>query len=227
MIEIAAPPTETVDVELIPERVLLGERDTAPVRRLGLGRPIVVPLTPEQCREAAPTLAGLDGNGDVRYCILQLDVSFYPADGEPHVRGAVGVALVGRQPGTSAVARALSPLRVASPIRRSTTFGLTLSLGFVEPGFERGIEAEHEEVFVIAQGEGESDPEWRFTRTKRWQLEGVQTLRMVVEMPHGAEVDALVAVSSTINRKKFGLISYRADLPSELSVVPLDPARRA
>jgi hypothetical protein len=223
LIEIATPDTELVEVDLVTEPTLFGGGDGGKLsRRLQIGRPIVRPLTADQCAGAVPTLQGYaERRQDLRFVALQLDVSFRPDDDEPHVRAGVGVSLKTQEQGLEAVARALSPVRSSAPVQRTTTIGLALNLQFVEPTVERSTSAEHEETFLVASGEGTPDPEWQFTRTRRFQLEGIHSLRLVIEAPCSTGVDARVALSSTVRRRRYGLVPYRAALPPELENIPL------
>jgi hypothetical protein len=54
--------------------------------------------------------------------------------------------------------------------------------------------------YVIAAGEGESDPEWRYQRTETMVLEGAHEMAMIVQSPTDLASEVFISVAGTVAR---------------------------
>ena len=136
---------------------------------------------------------------------LSLRVSFRPSQGEWFERVLVSVLL---QPIDTAskerpFARQLAPKRLSSEAY-SVENGITLGVKAAPPGMELKAEASESvrkqisEPYVIAAGEGESDPEWRYQRTETMSLEGSYDMAMVVQRKRDVPAEAFISLTGTV-----------------------------
>jgi hypothetical protein len=69
----------------------------------------------------------------------------------------------------------------------------------VKAGGSSGTSAEVESFYVVAAGEGESDPEWRYQETDTMkQLEGSYEMGLVAEMRRGIAAEARISANATV-----------------------------
>lgn len=192
--------------------------------RVSLSTPVVHPLTAGEAASGnAEWLGFLEAEASHSdYFLLSLTCAFRPpVNGDPFTDAAVGILLecpdepVDRQP----IAWSISPQKRAHPVERATSIALSAKLAIVESTLEFTSNQEEEGTFVVGMGERDSDPEWRMRATSGHPLIGDETFTLIVKAPTGKPVRAHVTVSATIRHRRFGLIPYRADLPTTLRTI--------
>ena len=218
------PDLAAVTLEL-EDRRMLGGRSTAPddlQDRISLGRPACVPLDLAAVDpEAKIFLAGHPGS---TFWLLGLTCSFREVDSEPMQEAWLQVTLRTTRPVGAAepVAWSMQPLVLEDSVEVSRTAGLDASLKLTGEGIpveagpsmsrERTEKRTAREPYVLAHREGTARPSWIFKQTVSTAIRGVHRLRMVVELPAGAQAEAEVSAGATLRMKLLGLIPYRANL---------------
>ncbi|GAA0635067.1 hypothetical protein GCM10010174_65860 [Kutzneria viridogrisea] len=220
VLDVALPPQEMIGVELVPRQVMHGARRDRLVGRVSLGVPHVKALDSDALADLG--LRHHEGGEDRAYCLLAFAVNFAVNHPDPVLDATVGVVLRNdTAPGSAPVARSLDPLRLARARARTSTIGISAKLGIVEPQVSRGVTDSGGEPFLIADGLGSHEPAWSFRANHHQDLVGPYQLLMVVESPRGAKTSALLALAATVRHSVLGVISYRAEVPPDLALVPL------
>ena len=136
---------------------------------------------------------------------MTMRVSFRPAPHEQFERVLFSVLLQNSDPEDERVpvAFALEPQQLVSgayTTRRSVTFGARAGTSTVglSADASRSTEMEIQQPFVVAAGEGESDPEWRYRTTKTLELEGAHEMAMLVELDPDTAAEAIISLSGTV-----------------------------
>ncbi|MCQ9133084.1 hypothetical protein [Streptomyces hilarionis] len=221
------PPTPFHEIDLMEVPRLQSPAPQQRVAgRVSLSTAVVHPLTPQEAAAGDAEWLGFltaeAAHSD--YLLLSLTCAFRPpANGDPFADAAVGILLkspdepADRQP----IAWSISPRKRSHPVERATTVALTAKLAIVESTLEVTPGQGREELFVVGMGERDSDPEWRVQATSRHPLIGDETFTVIVKATAGTPVQAHVTVAATIKHRRFGLISYRADLPAALRTIDL------
>ena len=132
-------------------------------------------------------------------------VSFRPSQGEWFERVLVSVLLQPTDPTSEErpFARQLAPKRLSSDAY-SVENGITLGVKAAPPGMELKAEASESvrkqisEPYVVAAGEGEPDPEWRYQRTETMALEGSYEMAMVVQRKRDVPAEAFLSLAGTV-----------------------------
>ncbi|MBA0053354.1 hypothetical protein E0L36_21490 [Streptomyces sp. AJS327] len=227
MTQLDLPPTPLHDIDLVEVPRLQAPATPRRVEgRVSLSPAIVHPLTAQEAAsEEADWLGFLTAEATRSdYLLLSLTCAFRPpANGDPFADAAVGVLLespdepADRQP----IAWSISPRKRFHPVERATTIGLSARLAIVESTVEFTPGQGRDDLFVYGMGERDSDPEWRLQATSRHPLIGDETFTLIVKAPAGAPSQARITVAATIRHRRFGLIPYRAALPTTLRTVDL------
>ncbi|WP_370413557.1 hypothetical protein [Streptomyces fradiae] len=219
------PPLHEIDLVAVP-RLQSPAPQPRIEGRVSLSAAVVHPLTAEEAAGSeAEWLGFLTAEAPhSAYFLLSLTCAFRPpGNGDPFADAAVGVLLespyepADRQP----IAWSISPKKRSHPVERSGSIALSASLAIVETTLELTPGQGREDISVIGMGERDSDPEWRLQATGRRPLIGDETFTMIVKAAAGAPVQAHVTVAATIRHRRFGLIPYRADLPTALRTINL------
>ncbi|MBD0838738.1 hypothetical protein [Streptomyces sp. TRM68416] len=227
MTRLELPPTQLHEIDLVEVPRLQSPAPQHRVEgRVSLSTAVVHPLTPEEAAAGdAEWLGFLTAEASHSdYLLLSLTCAFRPpANGAPFADAALGVLLespdepADRQP----IAWSISPKKRSHPVERATTVTLSAKLAIVESSLELTPGQGREDLFVIGMGERDSDPEWRMQATRRHPLIGDETFTLIVKAAAGAPVHARVTLAATIKHRRFGLIPYRADLPTALRTINL------
>src|SRR6266487_835973 len=216
--EFVLPTPEFEEIVLAPRLELGGRTSEEKIAGLiSLGRPIVMPVKSNAVRDKqlSAFLAGEEESS--RFDLVHVVLSFHPSN-ELLENVVVSLSLSHRgSPHIPApIAWSLSPTKVTTSTSKVDRVGLTARLGIVSYQAGQTSQTSAEEPFLVAVGERESDPEWRFTGTRRRPLVGVQALSTIVQAPVYVRVCADLLVAATV-RGPVGLIRYRAELTHEYS----------
>lgn len=158
---------------------------------------------------------------------MTMRLSFRPAPDELLERVLFSVLLQNRDERDERVpvAFALEPQQLVSgayTTRSGVTFGARAGTSTTGLSAEasQSVEMEIRQPFVTAAGEGESDPEWRYRRTKTKELEGAHEMAMLVELDPEIEAEAFISLSGTVtvNRTSIDVVW---ELDDTLARVPL------
>lgn len=160
---------------------------------------------------------------------LTMRVSFRPAPDELLERVLFSVLMQnrGEEDEQVPVAFALEPQRLVSgayTTRSGVTFGARAGTSTVGLSAEasQSEEMEIRQPFVVAAGEGESDPEWRYRRTKTMELDGAHEMAMLVKLDPDIEAEAFISLSGAVmvNRTSVDIVWQLDDTIARVPLVP-------
>lgn len=209
----------------LEDRRMLGARSEAPddlQDRISLGRPVCVPLDLAAVDPEAKVF--LAENPGSTFWLLGLTCSFREDESKPMQEAWLQVTLRTLLPADAdePAAWSMQPLVLEDSVELSRTASLDASLKLTGDGIpvEAGPSVAREKVekrttrepYVLAYREGTARPSWIFKQTGSTTIRGVHRLRMVVELPAGAQGEAEVSAGATLRMKLLGLIPYRANL---------------
>jgi hypothetical protein len=154
------------------------------------------------------------------YYLVRLNCTLRHDDDEPFASALVGIGLsTGEAEAPDPIAWSMDPNRLFDSVPVNRTLSLSPSLKILGVGVdakaEIGAQRERKDVFVEALYELESNPTWAMFRTGTTQLRGGHCLSLVVRAQRGTTTLGSVAASATVERKRFGLIAYRAAFPGQ------------
>jgi hypothetical protein len=192
------------------------ERDDRPLEELiALGGPTSIPVTAADVADDKDAAAFVRAREEsFAFSIVHLACAFRPLPDEPFLTASVRVDL-GRSDGAPAprpIALSIKPLRLSEPVEVSRTVRLGVSLKIFEPAIERAETRSYDDPFLEGLNELRSDPEWELRRTRHTEIRGSQRFILVVQSPMGSEPRGTVTLSATVQRKRFGILSYAAAL---------------
>jgi hypothetical protein len=123
------------------------------------------------------------------------------------------------------IARSLWPRKLTTKpihLEKAAKGRIGIKVG-ADLGFEGGIEerVDVEQCYVVAAGEREPDPEWRFRRTATATLDGAHDLWLVAQVGRGREAVAVYGLAATVRRPKFGISHTRLEVPVQQRTVHL------
>jgi hypothetical protein len=189
---------------------------------LKIGVPWCTPLT--------QTIAGNDPellryitsrNSQHRFALVAFSCTFNPQGDAEFVKAWVEVQL-SRDDGSSGpqpVAYSMQPLKGDTPQQLSRTVKIGSDLKILQQGAEVQLTQNVENLFIEALYEGQSNPAWELSRTPAASIKGVQRFSMVVQQPNQAPSSGSVTISASVEKKRFGVFTYKAVSP--------DPAKLA
>jgi hypothetical protein len=179
--------------------------------RVSVGRSDVLPVAPADVLDDEKLAARLSGLAD-RIVLIRITfrMSLRPGEGERFTRAFFSVVLEApdQPPEAQPVARLLAPSRLAQG-RIAVHKGITVGLSAGAWG--AGLKAEGasssdtdlERCYVVAAGEGESDPEWRYRETETMKdLEGSYEMGLVAEARRGPAAEARLSANATVAAKR-------------------------
>jgi hypothetical protein len=165
-----------------------------------------------------------------RFVALRFTCSFRPDD-DPLTESRLAIRLSSQQPDEGndpPIARALQPQRLVQPIERQKGFNITpgitvasVTVGGVGESGEKKYD--DQKCYLVANGKRTSDAEWFFRKTDAVPLEGMHDLRLIAQVRQGAPALAELIMTAKIQRRRVGLVPYRALLPERLRTIPLPP----
>lgn len=222
----SADDTKWVDIDLLQSGDRSPEKNARLKSRVRMSIPYLTPFDP--ARSTLPERVGeyLRANqGRYDAVVLSFSCSFASGD-TPLRRAVVAVALTcDDDQSEPPVAWGLVPRRLDTPVReRSGAFEFELSIPFkavVKVGEKQDFG--DKEYILLGHGEGISDPEWWFRRSKTSDFDGRHDLEMVIVIPHGRPASARLALSAAVRKRAGGIIPYTAALPDSIRSVRLNP----
>jgi hypothetical protein len=216
--EIVLPTPILEDVILSPRRELGGHTSAEKLAGLiSLGRPLIIPIQPSEIENRELRNFVEWESGASRFVLLHIAVSFHPSD---QLLVAVSVSLsLSNSDATSdpdPIAWSLWPSKMTTNLKLTEKIGFTAKLGLLSYQMGQDTETSVGDPFLVALGERESNPEWRFTGSRQDPLVGIHFLSAVIQAPLGVRAIANVLVAATV-RGRLGLTQYRADLKHDYS----------
>lgn len=228
--EIPMPELSPVALEARQELHGRLEKSVLRTRRISVGEPHVIPLRPEDISDET-TAKFLRREADAAsfvFWLLSLSISFYPEPEDPINSAAIGLLLTHDGPYGSPppIAWSIWPTKLSAPSsQNSTSLTVTAKLGLLEPQASHTITSTPDTPFLLGLGEGQSDPEWRFRRSRGREIEGIHRLAAIIRAPGDVQVTGAVTIAASIHRRIAGIVRYRASLPPGLSSISLPPHR--
>jgi hypothetical protein len=225
------PPPEVADkdLELVRRHVLGGPGDHRVSGQISLGRSEAIRLRPETAGLDPELVRALERDADAHHYYLLMLRCTFRAGSAPVVSARLSVAL--RQAAVRGVADpvvwSMDPLRAATPINHRRVLRLSPNIKILPAVSEFELASEHTQEYtsgllhIVAQGEGESQVEWLFSRTRAVDLVGVHHLHLVARTSARAPCRAELALAATREEKRFGLVRYRAAIAPDLGTIPL------
>lgn len=225
-IETASTVWHSIDLVSVPADIGIGDLERLR-DRLQIGVPDPRLLSPEECRDAKPTLGEYAfRQHQLRFILMTIDVSFIGDEDAPHTAAKVGVRLT-ESSNLHVIARAISPAKAWSPAPRPNTITISekikLELPFVnsESTWVRESQ-ESSQPCLVATGEGTSEVLWQFRGSRSDPVEGIYSLNLIIELPRSAVACALVDVSSRVEKRRIlKWRNYRAEVPRDFSIISL------
>ncbi|GIG88088.1 hypothetical protein [Plantactinospora endophytica] len=202
--------TETV---LAPEsRATKGVPEATPdeplATRILLGGPVCRPLHADAVDDpgVAATLTTERDASD--YTMVDLGVTFNPADGERIQNAWVQVMLsvpAGIEP---AIAWSMTPERLASPDLLTTEIEVRTDLKILSLGAKTSRAVTRQDTFLQALNPLRADPTWEFSRTSSAEIVGALRMALMVRSAVGSPVRGALRMVAVIRRKRFKAIPY-------------------
>lgn len=217
------PEAASADVVLVRRHVLGGPGDHRVSGQVSIGRSEAMQLRPDRPgldTDLAQMLAR-DAK-EHHYYLVSLTCTFR-ADPMPVEKARLSVAL--RQAPVPGVPEPLvwsmDPLRASTPVTHSRTLQIGPNAKFVPVGLKRDELFTADLHHIVAEGEGESQVEWVFTKTEAVNLVGVHRLTLVARTSARAPCHADLALAATRRERRFGLVAYRAEIPPRIGTIRL------
>lgn len=209
-------------------------------RRLSIGQPVFRRVNAESTDDVE-LRRFLEAARDFEFYLGRLTCTLRHDDDDPFASAIVEVALsTAEADHPDPIAWSMDPLRLFDSVPASRKISVSPSLTILGVGIkgaaEAGSQRQRKETFLEALYERESTPTWTMYRTSSTPLRGSHRFDLVVRAAQGTTAVGTVAASATVQRKRLGLIVYRAVFPgrpalsfrlSSMSVEPADLAASA
>ena len=221
--ELPIPQLADLPVVLQPDsRTTRGRREYArPVDgALSLGVPVVQPVTTHLAADDAPLQEFLEQNrSQWSYSLVYLGCTFFMVDGYTFEKAWITVQL--GQPGTQdarPITWSMSPMRQCRQQQTSRTVKLGATVGIVQGTLEVDSIGSQNETFLEAFGLQEPSCSWEFSRTSADEIRGSYRLVLVARRASKTASQGVVNISATMNRRRFGVATYRMSAAPEAPV---------
>jgi hypothetical protein len=195
------------------------QRDDRPLEELiALGGPVAVPVTATDVADDENAAAFVRAREQTfAFFLVHLACSFRPVEDEPFLTVTVRIELLREDgaPSPRPIALSIKPLRIGEPVEVSRSVKLGASLKIFEPGVEAAETRTFDDPFLEGLNELRSDPQWELRRTRHTDIRGSQRFVLVVQSPIDCGPRGTVALSATVKRKRFGVLSYQARLAGD------------
>lgn len=211
---------------LVAERTLGGPHLQVQ-SRVSIGTAEPYPITTSQVTNDPELTAALEHSERYDYYGLYLVCTFLEAASEAVEHATFSVALSYAHPAEDdqPIAWSLWPRKLITKPVHQTKFAkgrIGIKVG-ADLGLEGGYseEVDVEQCYVVAAGEREPDPEWRFRRTATTTLDGVHDLWLVAQVARDREAVAIYGLAATVRRPRFGISYARLAVPIQQRTVHL------
>lgn len=219
--------TRDEEVEATPIETLGAPRTVR--SRITVGRSDLVELRPQDAIDDEFLAQQLERRQDeIALVRLTFALNFRPANGEQFETALLVVELRAPEAGNDQqpVARVLEPERLTSgPFTLKRTLRVSAGTDGLPVKFEAGRSSERSvemnPPYVVAAGVGESDPEWRYTRTEAMSLEGAHEMLMLVEVKRGTTAWASLHLSGTVRVGNRRIVEARYPAAERVSRIEL------
>jgi hypothetical protein len=195
--------------------------------RVSIGTAEPYPITTSRVTNDPELASALERSQRHDYYGVYLVCSFLEAASETVEHATFSVALSYADPAEhdQPIAWSLWPLKLTTkPVHqtRNAKARIGIKVG-ADLGLEGGYEEEVdvEQCYVVAAGEREPDPEWRFRRTATATLDGSHDLWLVAQVGRGREAVAAYGLAATVRRPRFGISHARLEVPVQQRIVHL------
>ena len=203
-------------------------RDNAPrapalLDRFSLGVPIPIRLNADNLKADPAAVAYLEQNASDAFHLIRLACTFDPSETEPFREALLRVTLSGH-----AIAWAMHPSRSFDfeDISKKLNIDVGLKFGVVEgkAAYEQGGGSKREQIFIEAKGLQENAPHWHFRSTPARKLDGSFPLALIARSRKDERTSGRVELKVTVERTKFGLLTYATPASPSPSVLMFDLA---
>lgn len=224
-LDLPAVQPELTTYPLVTERTF-GKADQIETR-VSVGTAEPYPITADRVTGDPDLAAALTRSNRHDYYGVYLVCSFLEAAPETIEQATFSVVLSYAAPagGDAPVAWSLWPRKLATnPVHQAKSVEGSIGVQLVGVNLELkgGVEedADVEQCYLVAAGEREPDPEWRFRRMAKTQpsLDGSHHLWLLARVDKGREAVAEYGVTAKVNRPKFGISYTRVDVPDQKRV---------
>lgn len=217
------PEVASANVVLVRRHVLGGPGDHRVSGQISIGRSEAMRLRPDSPgldAELAQVL--VRDTEEHHYYLVSLTCTFR-ADPVPVEKARLSVVLCQAPvPGVpEPVVWSMDPLRASTPVTHSRTLHIGPNAKLAPVGLERNETFTADLHHIMAEGEGESQVEWVFTKTEAVDLRGVHHLTLVARTSARVPCHADLALAATRWERRFGLVPYRAEIPPHVATIRL------
>jgi hypothetical protein len=213
------PTPEEHDVILTPSQAAIrGMSDelSEPLhKRMSIGRPVFRYVRANSIEDVE--LRHFIESAEHDFYIGRLTCTLRQVDKEPFVSAAIEIALSTPDTGfPPPIAWSMEPLRLFDVVKHARTIGLSPSLTILGAGVETTAtsttEVGRKDVVVEALYEREPTPTWMLYQTDSTPLRGGYRFDLVIRVSRGNKILGVVAASAAVQRRRLGIIPYRAAL---------------
>lgn len=188
-------------------------------KRLSTGEPVFRRIG-EESADDIELHRFLEAAPDFEFYLGRLTCTLRQDDDNPFASAVIEVTLsTVEQDHPDPIAWSMDPLRLFDSVPGSRKISVSPSLTILGVGLqgaaEAGSQRERKETVLEALYERESTPTWALYRTGSTPLRGGYRFDLVIRVPRNCTGLGRIAASATVQRKRFGLITYRAMLPGK------------
>ena len=222
MIAIEMPDPPTQDLVLTPKAdefrgIAPAPEAREPLRhRISIGGPVHRRIDADSTDDTELRLFLEKEASDWDFYLLHLTCTLQPAAEEPFTEALIELDLVDADGTGAPIAWSMHPDRMVDTVEVSRTVSLGPTLKILGVGVnltsQQQRRATRREIFVEAMYELESTPSWGLYRTSSSELRGLFRFHLVVRAPKRSMVSGTTSVQAKVQRRRFGVIPYNADL---------------
>ena len=153
---------------------------------------------------------------DSDFYLLHLTCTLHPVAEEPFTEALIELDLTNADNTKAPIAWSMHPDQMVDTVEVSRTVSLGPALKIFGVGVnltgQQQRSVTKREIFVEALYELESTPSWGLYRTSSSELRGLFRFHLVVRAPKRSMVSGTTSVQAKVQRKRFGVIPYNADV---------------
>lgn len=222
MIAIEMPDPPTQDLVLTPKAdefrgIAPAPEAREPLRhRISIGGPVHRRIDADSTDDTELRLFLEEEAADWDFYLLHLTCTLQPAAEEPFTEALIELDLADADGTGAPIAWSMHPDRMVDTVEVSRTVSLGPTLKILGVGVnltsQQQRTATRREIFVEAMYELESTPSWGLYRTSSSELRGLFRFHLVVRAPKRSMVSGTTSVQAKVQRRRFGVIPYNADV---------------